>query len=96
MTFGGKILVNTRKTVEGSYRQNSYSDSWNVSIDIAYDGELTHDICEAIKNAFYKSKARQKPQSGYGQLRWSAGDSVSHVDVDKKQLILFCSVNLAD
>jgi hypothetical protein len=96
MMFGGKILVKTRKTVEGSYRQESYSDSWQDSIDIAYDGELTHEVCEAIKNAFYKSKARQKPESGYGQLRWSAGDYVSHIDVAKKQLILSCSVNICD
>ena len=46
--FNGKILIKTRTMVPGSHRMESYQDTWQDSIDIAYDGELTPEVCSAI------------------------------------------------
>lgn len=94
--FGGKLLVKTRKTVEGSYRQYAYQDTWDDSIDIAYDGELTDEVCKAIEVAFYNSKNCQKRQSLYGALRAAQDDSVKGVDREKRQLIISCGCSLCD
>lgn len=94
--FGGKLIKSSRKTVEGSYRQEAYSDTWKDSIDIVYDGELTEAVCKAITEAFYNSSMRQQGQSLYGRLRARGTDWVSHVDTVKRQLIINCSESLCD
>ena len=94
--FNGKILVKTRTMVPGSHRMKSYQDTWQDSIDIAYDGELTPEVCSAIIEAFKKSRFMGKAQSGYGALRWSNGDTIIGVDKVKRQLILGSSVSLCD
>lgn len=94
--FNGRILVKTRKMVPGSLRMESYQDVWQDSIDIAYDGELTNEVCSAIIEAFRKSRFMGKAQSGYGALRWSNGDTIVGVDKTKRQLILSSSVSLCD
>ena len=96
MALGGKLLTATRKQVEGTYKQHAWSDDWQESIDIAYDGELTPSVQEAITKAFYASKHATKIEGSWGKLRWSSPDRVSHVDVEKKQLIINCSQNLCD
>lgn len=94
--FNGKILVKSRKMVPGSHRMESYQDVWQDSIDIAYDGELTNEVCSAIEKAFANSRFMGKAQSGYGALRWSNGDSILGVDKVKRQLIVASSVSLCD
>lgn len=94
--FNGKILVKSRTMVPGTHRMGSYSDSWQESIDIAYDGELTSEVCSAIVEAFRKSRFMGKAQSSYGALRWSNGDTIVGVNTDKRQLILATSMSLCD
>jgi hypothetical protein len=95
-TFGGKLLVGTRKMVEGTHRMESYQDVWKDSVDIAYDGELTSEVCSAICEAWKNSGKLGTNQSSYGALRWSNADTIVGVDKDKRQLILSCSVSLCD
>ena len=94
--FGGKILVGTRKQIEGTYRMHAYQDAWEDSVDIEYDGELTPSVCLAICEAWKNSGRLGTDQSSYGALRWSNADTILGVDVVKRQLRLGCSVNLAD
>ena len=94
--FNGKILIKTRIMVPGSHRMESYQDTWQDSIDIAYAGELTSEVCTAVVEAFKKSRFMAKPQSGYGALRWSNGDTIIGVDKVKRQLILSSSMSLCD
>ena len=95
-SFGGKILVKTRKMVEGSHRMESYQDTWKDSVDIEYDGELTPAITSAICEAWKNSGRLGTNQSGYGALRWSNADNIVGVDIEKRQLILSCSVSICD
>jgi hypothetical protein len=94
--FGGKILVGTRKQIEGTYRMHAYQDAWEDSVDISYDGELTPSVCLAICEAWKNSGRLGTNQSGYGALRWSNADTILGVDIVKRQLRLGCSVNLCD
>ena len=94
--FGGKILSKTRKQVEKSLRMESYRDVWKDSVDIQYDGELTPTVCKAICDAWKKAGRLGENQSGYGALRWANADTIIGVDIEKRQLILECSVNLCD
>jgi len=94
--FGGKLLVKTRKMIEGTHRMHSYQDTWEDSVDIQYDGELTPSVCLAICEAWKNSGLLGTDQSGYGALRWSNADTILGVDVVRRQLRLGCSVNLAD
>ena len=95
-TFGGKLLVGTRKMIEGTHRMEAYQDTWQDSVDISYDGELTPTVCRAICEAWEKSGRLGTNQSGYGALRWSNADTILGVDVVRRQLRLGCSVSLAD
>ena len=94
--FGGKLLVGTRKQIEGTYRMHSYQDTWEDSVDIQYDGELTPAVCLAICEAWKNAGKLGTNQSGYGALRWSNADTILGVDVGRRQLRLGCSVNLCD
>ena len=94
--FGGKLLVGTRKMVEGSHRMEAYQDVWKDSVDIDYDGELTPEVTSAICEAWRSAGKLGSNQSGYGALRWSNADTILGVDVVRRQLRLGCSVNLCD
>ena len=94
--FGGKLLIKSRKMIEGTHRMHSYQDTWEDSVDILYDGELTPSVCSAICEAWKKSGRLGTDQSGYGALRWSSADTILGVDVVRRQLRLGCSVNLCD
>ncbi len=94
--FGGKLLVGTRKQIEGTYRMESWQDTWEDSVDIDYDGELTPTVCKAICDAWKNAGKLGTNQSGYGALRWSNADTILGVDVVKRQLRLGCWVNLCD
>ena len=96
MAFGGKLLIKTRRPVEGTFHQHAWHDSWQDSIDIDYAGELTPAVQEAITKAFYASEFCTKAQSSWGALRWASPDRVDHIDVEKRQLIINCVVNLCD
>ena len=67
--FGGKLLVGTRKMIEGTYRMESWQDTWEDSVDIEYDGELTPAVCLAICKAWESAGKLGTNQSGYGALR---------------------------
>jgi hypothetical protein len=94
--FGGKLLVGTRKMIAGTHRMHSYQDTWEDSVDIDYDGELTPAVCKAICEAWKNAGKLGTNQSGYGALRWSNADTILGVDVVRRQLRLGCSVNLCD
>jgi hypothetical protein len=94
--FGGKLLVGTRKMIAGTHRMHSYQDTWEDSVDIEYDGELTPTVCKAICEAWKNAGKLGTNQSGYGVLRWSNADTILGVDVVRRQLRLGCSVNLCD
>lgn len=93
--FGGTI-AKTGETVEGTYRQHAYQDTWEEARPIKYDGELTPEVCAAIKAAWLNYNNSLKPVSGWGQLRWSSPDSFVRVDVERRAVIVHCSVNLCD
>src|SRR6478609_1863538 len=57
MAFGGKLITASRKQVPGSYQQHAWHDSWQESIDIDYDGELTAEVQAAIKRVFMERMA---------------------------------------
>jgi hypothetical protein len=94
--FNGKIVVKSRKMVEGSHRMEAYQDTWKDSVDIDYDGELTPAVTSAICEAWRSAGKLGTNQSGYGALRWSNADTIIGVDIEKRQLILGCSVSIAD
>jgi hypothetical protein len=94
--FGGKLLVGTRKMIEGSHRMEAYQDTWQDSVDIEYDGELTPAVTLAICEAWKNSGRLGTNQSGYGALRWSNADTILGVDIVKRQLRLGCSVSICD
>lgn len=96
MSFGGKLLLKTRKIVPGTFQQQAWQDVWEDSIDIEFDGELTPEIQKAIVEAFIKSKSCGKGGSSFGALRWGSPDRVRGIDVEKRQLIISCAQNLAD
>jgi hypothetical protein len=95
-TFGGKLLVGTRKMIEGTHRMEAYQDTWQDSVDIEYDGELTPEVTLAICEAWKNSGRLGTNQSGYGALRWSNADTILGVDIVKRQLRLGCSVSICD
>jgi hypothetical protein len=94
--LNGKLLTKTRKMVPGSHRMESYQDTWQDSIDIDYAGELTPDVCRAIKVAFSQSKFCNKGGSSYGALLWSNVDEGDVVDVQNLQLLSNCSMGICD
>lgn len=95
--FGGKLLPKTRKMLPGSLKQYDWSDAWTDTIDIDYDGDLSDPtVQKAIADAFKASRFCGKQQSSWGALRWSNGDKVLGIDVDKRQLLISCSCQLAD
>jgi len=96
MSFGGKLLLKTRKEVPGTYRQEAWQDTWKESIDIDFDGELTPEIQKAIIVAFMNSKACRKGSSSFGALRWGSPDNASYINKETRQLVIDCAVNLAD
>ena len=94
--FGGKLLVKSRKMIEGTHRMEAYQDTWQDSVDIEYDGELTPAVTSAICEAWKNAGKLGTNQSSYGALRWSNADTILGVDIVKRQLRLGCSVNLCD
>lgn len=93
--FGGTISK-TGETVPGTYRQHAYQDTWEEARPIKYDGELTPEVCAAIKAAWQGFYSNLKPESSWGKLRWSSPDSFVRVDVERRAVIVHCSVNLCD
>lgn len=92
--FGGGI-ARKGTVVEGTYKQCAYHDQWDEAHAIRYDGELTPEVCEAIKSAWNKSRINA-PESSWGKLRWSNGSSAIRVDVENRLLITSHSVSLCD
>lgn len=94
MPFRGGI-ARKGECIEGTYRQNAYDDSWEESHAIRYDGELTPEVCEAITKAWNNHPSNQ-PESSWGALRWSGGNYVERIDVEKRVLITSHCVRLCD
>lgn len=93
--YGGIISKESTK-VPGTYRQHSYHDSWEESYPITYDGELTPEVCEAIKTAWQNWQNSIPRESSWGQLRWRSPSSFIRVDVETRAVIAFGSCNLCD
>lgn len=93
--FGGKI-AKKGETIEGTYRQHPYQDTWQEARPITYDGELTPEVCNAIEDAWRAFYSNLRPASSYGQLRWSSPDSFVCVDVLRRAVIVNCAINLCD
>ncbi len=93
--FGGSI-AKRGETVEGTYRQNAYSDSWMEARAISYDGDLTPEVCKAIQAAWEAHYNKIPRESSWGALRWSSPDSFVSIDVERRAVIVSCSVNLCD
>jgi hypothetical protein len=95
--FGGKILRKSSKMVPGTMRQAGWSDSYDESFDIDYDGELTDDVCDAIVKAFEKSNLHvSQDGSSWGALRWPLRDRDIRVDRENRQLIVTRGTGLCD
>ena len=95
--YNGKIIKSSCKTVEGTHRMHAYSDSWDDSYDIQYDGELTTDVCDAIVRAFMGSRLyATQSQSSYGALRWGHADGAVLVNVKTRQVIVSRSSGMCD
>lgn len=91
----GGAIVRKGNVVEGSMRQNAWDDTWEESHEIRFGGELTPAICAVIMAAWNRHPSN-KPESGFGRLRWSAGSSAVRVDTDKRVLITSHAVRLCD
>jgi hypothetical protein len=95
--YNGKIIKSSCKTVEGTHRQHAYSDSWDDSYDIEFDGELTLDVCEAIIRAFKGSRLyATQSQSSWGALRWGHADGDVRINIPNRQVIVSRSMGIAD
>lgn len=93
--FGGKI-AKSGETIPGTYKQWDWSDTWQEARPITYAGELTPEVCAAIEKAWKAYYANVPAESSWGKLRWSSPDSFVRVDVEKRCVIVSCSVNLCD
>jgi hypothetical protein len=96
--MSGKLLLKTRKMVEGTHKQHAWHDSWEDSIDIEFEGELTPEVCSRIKTAYSNRLSEQRRNRGPFQaaLRTPQPDRIKGVDVATRKLILECSVMLSD
>lgn len=93
------ILLKTRKTVEGSYKQHAWTDEWVDQIDIRYDGELTPEVCQRIVAAYCTEMLRRatgRRGSYQAALRTPQTDQVIGVDVPTRTLRIACACMLAD
>lgn len=93
--FGGKISK-TPTIIEGTYRQYGYHDAWEESYAIEYDGELTPEVCEAIRIAWQAWQNSIPIENGWGNLRWRSPSSFIRVDIPTRKVISHGSVNLCD
>ena len=85
--FNGKIIKASCKTLEGTYRQHAYADTWVDTYDVEYDGELTDEVCTAVVEAFKGSKLHVAHSgSSYGALRYPLADSDIHVNWETRKL----------
>lgn len=82
--------------VPGTLRQHAWSDTWQDAHPIKYDGELTPEVCKAIKDAWNAYTDTIPRTSGYGKLRWSNPNTFSHVDIENRQVITNGSCQLCD
>lgn len=91
-TFGGTIVKQGKhvKTMQYDCSDVSYYEH-----EIKYDGELTPEVCQAIKKA-WDSQPLSKPESSWGMLRWSAGHYADKVDVERRVLITHSITRLCD
>lgn len=94
--LNGRIIKSSKKAVEGTHKMHAYSDTWNESYDIEYDGELTPDVCNTIVAAFNASPEHCTGSSSYGKLRWDHPDGAILVDVNARQLIVERSTGMCD
>lgn len=93
----GRIIKSSKSIVEGTHRQHAYSDTWDESYDIEYDGELTPEVCNRIVAAFIASPEHIGQSSGsYGQLRWDIADSSIRVNVETSELIVTRGSGMCD
>lgn len=93
--FGG-TFKKEGTMIEGTYRQHAWQDTWESAHPITYDGELTPEVCAAIKAAFTKYVNSLQPVSSWGRLRWPSLPTFVRVDVEKRCVITHEASNLCD
>lgn len=93
--FGGTI-AKRGTVIPGTSAMHAYQDVWCEYRPITYDGELTPEVCEAIEKAWKDYYTPKKPASGYGCLRWSSPDEFVRVDVERRAVVVYCTINFCD
>lgn len=93
--FGGKIAKKGVR-IEGTYKMHAYQNVWQEARPITYAGELTPAVCAGIKAAWNAYNGKLPTATGFGALRWSSPDVFSHVDVERRAVIVNCTENLCD
>ena len=93
----GRIIKSSRTVVEGTHKMMGYSDHWDESYDIEYDGEFTPEVCNRIFTAFYAS-AEHVSQSGSSQgcLRWELADTNVRINKETSELIVSRGQGMCD
>ena len=91
--LGGRVVRGSVKYLKS--QQLAWHDDTTCEYDIEYDGELTPEVCQAITKAFNADK-RNQPTSSWGQLRWSGGETVQSIDVERRKVITSRIVCLCD
>lgn len=87
--YNGHIIKASREIVEGSHKQGGWSDHWDESYDVVYDGELTDDVCAAIVAAFKASPLFSRNSgSSWGALRWPLADENVRVDRESRKVLV--------
>lgn len=96
----GKILLKTRKFVEGSLQQHAWQDVWRETIDIDYDGDLSEPgVMERIKKAWFAHVENQNKnrRGGYqAALRTPNPDKFLGISGTGRHILLECSCVLCD
>lgn len=83
----GRIHWGQAEDVKGSYRQNAYSDSWQIRVPFSYDGEMDLAAQSRIKNAIYC-----KSSSGL----YSKSYSVEVIDPVAKIIVVSVQLYIGD
>ncbi len=93
--LGGSISKKG-KLIEGTYQQHAWHDSWESEFAITFDGELTPEVCAAIRTAWQNHQFSIPSESSWGKLRWMSRPSFVRIDPLRRSLIASESQNLCD
>ena len=94
--LGGKVILASRKFVEGSHKMHSWSDTCNYEYDIEYDGEITTVVAQAVCDAWDKGPEANPKYPTQATLRRNAGEKAIKVDRERRKLITEQTTMLCD